>query len=152
MRTTNAPDFDLSSLSGERKTLAGLLASGPVVLAFFKVTCPTCQLTFPFLERLHQGGKARIVAISQDDAAATSNFNQRFGVTFTTLLDPKDNGYRVSNAYRITDVPTLFVVEPDGSVSHTVAGFDKATLDSLAGRFTTPVFTSQDRVPIFRPG
>ena len=152
MRTTKAPDFDLGSLSGERTSLGGLLSSGPVVLSFFKVTCPTCQLTFPFLERLHLGGKARIVAISQDDAEATRAFNQRFGVTFNTLLDLREEGYRVSNAYRITDVPTLVVVEADGSVSQTVAGFDKAALESLAGRFSTPVFRPDDRVPVFRPG
>jgi len=37
------------------------------VLAFFKIDCPTCQLTFPYLQRMADRGQRRIVAISQDD-------------------------------------------------------------------------------------
>ena len=55
MTSGPAPQFDLPGLAGDRTSLPDLLVSGPVLLAFFKVTCPTCQLTFPFLERLHRG-------------------------------------------------------------------------------------------------
>ena len=59
---TKAPDFDLKTLDGKRFSLGEELASGPVVLAFFKVSCPTCQYAFPFLERLHKayGSQGRI--------------------------------------------------------------------------------------------
>src|SRR5437879_1348618 len=110
IENAQAPGFDLPALTGGRTALSELLASGPVVLAFFKVTCPTCQLTFPFLQRIHQAG-GRIVGISQDDTRATTDFNARFGVSFPTLLDSAGERYPVSNAYRITDVPSLFLVE-----------------------------------------
>jgi peroxiredoxin len=158
MTSGPAPQFDLPGLAGDRTSLADLLVSGPVLLAFFKVTCPTCQLTFPFLERLHRGrseGAPRVVAISQDDAAATGEFNRAYGVTFTTLLDPGAAGpgrYPASNAYRITNVPTLFLVEQDGRISQAFAAFDKAELEKLAGRFGVELFTADDRVPVFRPG
>ena len=153
-----APHFDLPGLAGERCSLRDLLQSGPVLLVFFKVTCPTCQLTFPFLERLHRAAKPgapRIISISQDDAAATRDFNNAFGVTFSTLLDPSAGGpgrYPASNAYRITNVPTLFLVEPDGNISQAVAGFDKAEMEKLAARFGVQLFAPSDRVPVFRPG
>lgn len=49
-----APDFELKTLDGKRVSLNEELARGAVVLAFFKVSCPTCQYAFPFLERLHR--------------------------------------------------------------------------------------------------
>src|SRR5579859_5101904 len=153
MTSGQAPDFNLPSIEGGYQGLSDLLAAGPVLLAFFKSTCPTCQLTFPFLERLHCGRRAdapRVIAISQDDPAAAAEFNRTFGITFTTLLDTA--GYPVSNAYRITNVPTLFLVESDGSISHSASGFDKGYLEMLGAKFGVQLFTASDRVPVFRPG
>ena len=48
-----APAISLPSTNGETVTLAEALKKGPVVAAFFKVSCPTCQFTAPFLERLY---------------------------------------------------------------------------------------------------
>jgi peroxiredoxin len=153
-----APDFDLPSLDGGRQSLDDLLANGPVLLAFYKGACPTCQLTFPFLQRLQQGkaaGTPQIVAISQDDARATTDFNRRYGITFTTLLDPPLDGalrYPASSAYRIANVPTLFLIEADGRISEYFAAFDKAGMERLGQRFGVEIFTATDRVPVFRPG
>ena len=91
MITGKAPEFDLPALAGGRQSLRDLLTAGPVLLAFFKVSCPTCQLTLPFLDRLRRGKAAdapQIMGISQDDAAATSNFNRRYRIGLPALLDP----------------------------------------------------------------
>jgi peroxiredoxin len=148
-----APEFDLPALQGGRQSLRDLLKSGPVLLAFFKTSCPTCQLTFPFLQRLQRGRSAdapQIAAISQDDAVTTRNFNLRYGISLPVLLDPP--GYPASNAYRITNVPTLFLVEPDGRISLSVTGFEKAEMERLGVRFSVEVFNATDRVPVFQPG
>ena len=158
MTSGQAPGFDLPSLAGGRSNLRDLLAAGPVLLAFYKGTCPTCQLTFPFLERLHQGrqsGSPQIIAISQDDAATTEEFRRRNKLTFTMLVDPREDGnmrYPASNAYGITNVPTLFLVEQDGRISQSFAGFEKGELEKLGERFGVQIFTLADRVPVFRPG
>ena len=60
---SKAPVFRLGSFSLEN-------LAAPVLLAFFKINCPTCQLTFPFLQRLADRGGPRIVGVSQDDAAS----------------------------------------------------------------------------------
>src|SRR6266536_3379631 len=125
-----APDFQLQDLRGETRGLRDLVAAGPAVLAFFMTTCPVCQLAFPFLERIHRGQAQRALSfygISQDDAESTEEFNREFGVTFPTLLDTADTNYPVSNAYGISHVPSVFLVEPDGTVSWTMGGFDKKT-------------------------
>ena len=51
---TKAPEFTLKAIDGKEFSLSGELGHGPIVLAFFKVSCPTCQYAFPFLERLHK--------------------------------------------------------------------------------------------------
>src|SRR5882672_7097666 len=113
-----APEFNLPTLDGKgSQSLGAALASGSVLLAFFKVSCPTCQLTLPFIERMYKGAKngvTRMFAVSQDDAADTREFNQEFGITMPTLLDLEQKGYPASNAFGLTNVPSLFLVEPGG--------------------------------------
>jgi peroxiredoxin len=144
----SAPAIELPDPAGATHNLHDALQNGPVVLAFYKVSCPTCQMTLPFLERL--AASANLIAISQDDARDSREFNHRFGISVPTLLDSRP--YAVSNAYRITNVPSIFVVEPDGRISSAVSGFNKAALEKLGERFGAPVFRDADRVPDLRPG
>src|SRR5207244_9837181 len=93
---SNAPDFELQDLSGARRSLSDISAGKPVLLAFYKVSCPTCQFTLPFLERIHGGRTNRDIemyAISQDDAESTRDFDQEFGISMPTLLDQEEEGY-----------------------------------------------------------
>jgi len=47
-----APAFSLPAVDGAKVSLADVLKKGPVVAAFFKISCPVCQYAFPFLERI----------------------------------------------------------------------------------------------------
>jgi peroxiredoxin len=134
--------------------LPELLRNGPVVLAFFKVSCPVCQLAFPFLERLHAAGHTglQFVGVSQDEAPVTKQFLERCGVTFPVLYDRESAGYPASNAFRITHVPTVFVVEVDGSISHSWSGFSKADFEKLALRAGAVVFRAGEDVPSWKAG
>ncbi len=74
-----APDFTLGALDGKEHSLASLLKHGPAVVAFFKVSCPVCQFTLPFLQRLNSrlgDSNATIVSVSQDDARDTAAVQQ----------------------------------------------------------------------------
>jgi len=120
-----APDFELRTLDGPIVSLSGLLAEGPVLLAFFKVTCPICQLTLPYLDRIHAAGPLRVYSISQNDPEDTREFNREFRLHLPTLLDTEESGYPVSNEYGISSVPTLFQVERDGTISRVIEGWRK---------------------------
>lgn len=146
-----APSFRLPSASGQETTLEAELAKGPVLLAFFKITCPTCQFTFPYLGRMAQFG-VPLLGISQDDASDTNEFNRAFGVTFPTLLDTAEPGYPVSSAYAITHVPSFFLVEPDGRISLTESGFSRSALEQIGKRFGATPFKEGERVPELKPG
>jgi peroxiredoxin len=123
-----APEFALLDVNGRAVPFAD---NKPSVFAFFKVSCPTCQYTFPFLERLAKAHKndARVIGISQDPAGDTREFAKNFGVTFPIALDPSPP-YKASNAYQITIVPSIFVVE-DGEVTYTTEGWVKGDLEQL---------------------
>src|ERR1700751_3155986 len=95
-----APEFSLKSLDQKEYSLRPLLERGSVVAAFFKISCPVCQFTFPFLERLHRrygSSGASFLGVSKDEARATKSFASEYGVTFPLVLD--SDGYPVSNAY-----------------------------------------------------
>jgi len=150
-----APDVSLCDTSGEPVSLDALLSGGPAVLAFFKTSCPVCQMIFPYLDRLAQAGSPeglRIIGVSQDAAAVTRAFQKQFGSAPQSLIDGEDEGYQVSNAYGITHVPSLFVIERDGRISHSWSGFSKADLQSLGDRFHVPTFEPDESVPAFKPG
>ena len=144
-----APAFHLANLEGDTSSLQSYLERGPVLLAFFKASCPTCQFTFPFLERLAAGG-APVVGIGQDKASVDRKFREEFALHFPVLID--DAGYPVSNAFAITHVPSIFLVEPDGQISAAWSGFSRSDMEEAAQRFHVPLFHRGEQVPAFKPG
>ncbi len=151
-----APDLELVSLTDELFSLSRELKKGAVLLVFFKISCPTCQFTLPFLERLYQAegaGSVRVIGVSQDEAGVTREFDRHFGLTFPMLVDSAQSNYRASNAYGITNVPSLFLVEPNGVVGWSLNGFHKAELEELGlRRFGHSPFEREERIPAMRPG
>ena len=155
-----APGFSLKALDGKEYSLAKLLERGPAVVAFFKISCPVCQFTFPFLQRLHErhaGDGVTVIGVSQDDARDTKEFNREYGVTFTTLLDSE--GYLASNVYGLTNVPTIFLIAPNGKVQVSCMGFSKSDLEKIASELSldkklpaAPLFRTNEIVPAYKPG
>jgi peroxiredoxin len=151
----DAPDFELQDAAGASYSCAALRVKAPVLFAFFKVSCPVCQLTFPFLDRLHRAvanERLRVIGISQDDAAATREFAERFGIAFPLLLDTAKGGYAVSNAFGISNVPVLFLVGVDGRIAWASMGFSKSDLEGLAQQFDVEMFRQDENVPAWKAG
>jgi peroxiredoxin len=147
-----APDFSLKSLDGKRFSLADELGRGPVVLAFFKVSCPTCQYAFPFYERLHKAyghNGVRLVGISQNDGKETAAFIKDFRLTFPVLLDDT-RSYPVSNAYGLTNVPTIFWVAQDGEIEVSSVGWLKTDFEEINRRMAENGKSAP--AAMFRPG
>ena len=154
-----APEFSLKALDKREYSLGKLMERGPVVAAFFKISCPVCQFTFPFLERLHEryGDGAAILGISQDDARSTKEFAREYGLTFPMLID--EQGYPVSNVYGLTNVPTVFLIDTDGRVKVSSTGFERKALESIARELSerrkvalTPLFRMDEVIPDAKPG
>lgn len=155
-----APPFDLTGTDGGPYSLQAGLRQGPVLAVFFKVSCPTCQYTFPFVERLYQQLRekgAQVWGIAQDNARDTASFAKQYDITFPILID--DEPYSTSQDYGITRVPTLFLIAPDGRVEISGDGFCKADLvaihKALASHLSAsppPLFRPDEKIPEFKPG
>lgn len=156
-----APDFTLKTLDRKNFSLKEALARGPVVLAFFKVSCPVCQYAFPFLQRIYKayGQKTvTLVGISQDTAPDTNAFVKEYGITFPVLLDDPAS-YPVSNAYGLTNVPSIFWIAQDGGIEISSVGWSRQDIETIdrkmaedAAGAARPLFQPGDDVRDFRAG
>jgi peroxiredoxin len=156
-----APDFTLPTMDGKKFSLQESLARGPVVAAFFKISCPVCQYALPFLERVYKayGDKnVTIVGISQNGRRDTNAFVEEYGVTFPVLLDDT-NTYPVSNAYGLTNVPTIFWISQDGEIEISSVGWMKKEIEEInhraaeaTGGGAKAVFRADEQVADFRAG
>jgi len=148
-----APDFKLPLLdSGGNFSLQEAIRRGPVLAAFFKISCPVCQFAFPYVQRLFAayGGKnVTIIGVSQDSAPDTQSFTKQYGVKFPIALDELKK-YPVSNAYGLSNVPTLFWISPEGEIELSSVGWSKAELEDINRRIASA--TGAPKAEIFRPG
>jgi len=157
-----APDFTLRSTEGYSVNLQELLKRGPLVLAFFKVSCPVCQYAFPLFERLAQAHKhtgATFLGVSQNGVPEAKAFALEYGVTFPIVIDDATNHYAVSNAYGLNTVPTLFYIAPDGEIEVSSVGWLKAEVEDVnskpaaqRNKQAPPLWRKGEDVAAFRAG
>ncbi len=157
---TRAPDFSLTGIDSETYALADALGRGPVLLVFFKTSCATCDLAFPYINRFlesYPGDGWSLWAVAQDAAAEASSYASTYGMTYPVL--PDANGYQVSKAYDPPATPTLFLIDGSGQVIQESAGFDKEELNALSaalaerlGAKPAVIAEADDGNPDFKPG
>lgn len=160
-----APAASFARTGGGAATTANLLADAnglPLLLAFFKVSCPTCRLAWPYLQRLHAayGGKVlHVVGVSQNTADESREFFEEFGkATFDLVLDPEPR-FEASNLFHVEAVPHLALVSPSGVLEEVFAGWSKAKMEALGERLAgrggfppVPVVPPGDPVRDFQAG
>jgi hypothetical protein len=78
-------------------------------------------------------------------------------MTFPVAIDAK--GYPASNAYGLTMVPTIFLIDSDGAVKVSSMGFAKQDLETIATELArrrnlapAALFRADERVPAQKPG
>jgi peroxiredoxin len=148
---TKAPEFALDDMAGGKRGLSEILAKGPALVVLYKISCPTCQMAMPYIERISKGS-LKVVGISQDDSRGTARFQENLGLTMPTLLDRESEGFPASNGFGITHVPSLFLVEPDGTISSSSTGFSKHEFEALGKRAGVETFRPEDHVPEWKAG
>ncbi|HEU5403614.1 MAG TPA: TlpA disulfide reductase family protein [Terriglobales bacterium] len=157
---TKAPAVELPLLGGGSFSLSNSLSKGAVALAFFKVSCPVCQYAFPYFDRISgllNGKGLTFIGVSQDSGSDTMEFAKQFGVHFPIALDDISR-YPVSNAYGLTNVPTLFIVQEDGTISHSIISWSKKEMQELYDGFrdsqnaSVKLFPAGENVADFKAG
>lgn len=149
------PKIELETESGARF----VPPDGEALYGFFKTTCPTSELAWPYFDRIRRAasGALPVFAVSQDDRRQTAAFNERLGVRLETLYDPLP--WKASAALGLTNVPTFFLVGAGGRIRETVVGFQRPRLEAVArhagrraGRSSVRIFRIGENVPLIVPG
>lgn len=133
---------------------------GETLYGFFKTTCPTCELAWPYFDRIRRigdGGSLSVLAVSQDDPEMTRRFYEDLGLQIPTLYDAEP--WAASEAVGLTSVPTFLVVGPGDVLRDSAVGFQRDKMEEfaglaarLAGRTAAPLFSPGEDVPAWKPG
>ena len=154
-----APHFTLLGTDGKEYRLPNNTQGQPSLLVFFKTTCATCDLAFPYINRLHETYTQgwHLWGIAQDPPAVAAEYATRLGISYPVLIDAPD--YDVSRLYDPAATPTLFLNDAGGRTIYTTYGFAKDDLNELSKRLgelldKEPVIIAQadDGMPAFKPG
>ncbi|MGH9189495.1 MAG: TlpA family protein disulfide reductase [Acidimicrobiales bacterium] len=145
-----APSFALADIA-TGSVMSDPWRDGQVALAFFKVTCPVCQMAAPKVSALAASG-VWVVGVGEDPPNKLAAYRDRFGQNVPTLSEPPP--YRVSDAYGVVSVPSLVLVDQDGTIRDAVGAWDRDAWNRLATEAgaTAPISTPADGLPAFRPG
>ncbi len=129
-----APDFTLQGDDGKAHRLSDY--RGKVVLLNFWATwCPPCRYEMPSMERVHRKVRAEnivILAVNVGESEDTVfEFTGKYPVTFQLLLDT--DGTVIKN-YPVIGLPTTFVIDPRGIVTHRAVGGREWDDEQLLGQ------------------
>jgi cytochrome c biogenesis protein CcmG, thiol:disulfide interchange protein DsbE len=120
-----APELPRERLAGPPATLASLLAGAggrAAVVVFWASWCVPCVREAPALERFAQSaaGRGRMVGVDwSDELSGARSFIRRYSWTFPNLRDSEG---LVGNRYRMTGLPTTFVIDARGRIRALLRG------------------------------
>ena len=117
-----APDFELLDENNIKYKLSDFRGK-VVVINFWATWCPPCRYEMPALERLWNKVKDKnivILAINVgENADAMFEFTGEFNLTMPI---PMDINGEVVKKYPVTGLPTTYIINPQGYVTHRAMG------------------------------
>ena len=135
---TPAPDFELTSDSGERVRLSDLRGK-PVVLYFYPKDdtpgCTTEACEFRDAYDTYRDRGIEILGVSPDDVTSHGKFRSKYSLPFTLLADPD---HKVADAYGVWGERSFagktymginrstFLIDADGNVARAMLGIKPA--------------------------
>jgi len=126
-----APAFTLTGEDGKTHRLSDYRGH-VVVLNFWATWCPPCRYEMPAMERAYQklqGDGIVLLAVNVgEDEDTVFAFTGQYPVTFPLLLDRDGT---VVKQYPVIGLPTTFIIDPQGRVTHRAIGGREWDDDSL---------------------
>ncbi len=154
-----APHFTLLGIDGREYSLPSDRGDGPLLLAFFRVKCATCDVAYPYLNRLKDAYPSgwQLWSICQDNPERAADYAGRFALAHPVLLDGAE--LEVSRLYDPPSTPALYLIGRDGRIEFTSEGFAKDDLNEigrriagLVGAKAVGVASANDGNPALKPG
>jgi len=125
-----APPFSVEGLDGASLTLEQY-AGRVLVLDFWATWCGPCRQAMPELGRLHERYEAEglsIVGITDENRGKVMGFLKQTPVPYTIAIDTTR---AAAQAYKVTALPTVWVVDREGRVQEVVVGGGPKALDKI---------------------
>jgi thiol-disulfide isomerase/thioredoxin len=133
-----APVFRLPTLQGDGAVSLAESRGKLVYLTVWASWCEPCRREMPYLNSLYRQFREQgftVVAVNVDETREEANeFLQRYPVDFTVLYDEHKG---IVDSYRITGLPSHFLISPDGVILDSGRGFDAEYQTTLADRISS---------------
>jgi thiol-disulfide isomerase/thioredoxin len=118
------PSFTAPSLAGEDIAWGDYVGT-PTVLSIWAPWCPSCQKELPILDRVlhefpHVSFVTIVTAIGDRPGPTPEGYLADHGLSFPAAVD--DDAGTLAGAFGITGFPTLYFVNPDGTVARYAVG------------------------------
>jgi peroxiredoxin len=123
-RPRPAPDFEMTTLAGESRSL-DTLAGRPVLVSFWSTTCDPCMREMPSLIALHrrfapEGLVTLAVAMPYDRQSEIVRVVRQRGMPFDIVHDADG---RLAQLFDDTqNTPTKFLIDPSGQIVRIYVG------------------------------
>jgi len=143
------PAFLLADGEGGEKSFP---SGRPAIVCFVKDDCPTCHVVMPVLDAMHQALGTQIDFFV---AGQTSEGNRALTDTFAPSFPVLDDAsLKVSFAYDIDTVPSLFLADEAGALRQALVGFVREEWQALAQSLSEDAAVDLDwsSLPEWRPG
>ena len=120
-----APPFAMTDLDGASLSLEGHRGK-VLLLVFWAPWCVPCRDELPEIDRLYKKYKEKgfeAIGICEDAArSAVTVFLSKVPVSFPIAIDARSS---VAEAYRLSNLPSGYLIDRNGVIRHRYRGFDK---------------------------
>ena len=155
---TKAPAFIIPDIEDRPFDIEQYLGKSPLVISFWSIYCDSCvdeMLALQKLEDKYQGQGLVILAVNEDIQVPLNRIRRfverlekfRGKITYPLLFD---EGSEVFNAFKVSTLPTLVLIDRQGNIAGYSRGFDpEGETDLLAS--VEALVKGQDRQTAARP-
>ncbi len=128
-----APSFANPQMDGTYLMSKNIFGKGWVLIDFFATDCEPCKKELPELQRMadelgSEGLSVLVVATDTQGAALVKPFVESQKVRLPLVIDR----YRVTTErYGVTQIPSVFLVDPKGAIAFKAEGYLETTLAEI---------------------
>lgn len=132
-----APDFELTTLAGEKVKLSDYRGK-KVILNFWATWCPPCKAEMPHMQNFYEENKDKgveIVAVNLTNMDKgmedIKTFVKDYGLTFPIPLDEEGVA---GTTYQAFTIPTSYILDENGVITKKIVGpMDENMMKELTG-------------------